>query len=80
MNYIRNQFKIAGSFLWWAITFIITGALFWWGITVLQWSWSGFIVIAIGAVILTSQIYAIANRSKLRRIILQECLEAVTGR
>ena len=72
MNYKRNQFIIAGSFLWWGFTFIIAGALLWWGITVLQWSWSGFLVIAIGVVILSSQIVAIANRSKLRRVVLQE--------
>ncbi len=72
MKYIRNQFIIAGSFLWWGITFIITGALLWWGITLLQWSWSGFLVIGIGVIILSSQIVAIANRSKLRRVVLQE--------
>lgn len=72
MKYMRNQFIIAGSFLWWGITFIVAGALLWWGITVLQWSWSGFIVIAIGVVILCSQFVAIANRSKLRRVVLQE--------
>ena len=72
MKYIRNQFIIAGSFLWWGITFIVAGALMWWGITVLQWSWSGILVIAIGVLILSSQIVAIANRSKLRRVVLQE--------
>jgi len=72
MKYMRNQFIIAGSFLWWGITLIATGALLWWGITVLQWSWSGFLVIAIGVVILSSQIVAITNRSKLRRVVLQE--------
>ncbi|MFX0042898.1 MAG: hypothetical protein ACFE8L_08300 [Candidatus Hodarchaeota archaeon] len=72
MKYIRNQFIIAGSFMWWGITFIITGTLLWWGITVLQWSWSGIFVIGIGVVILASQIVAIANRSKLRRVVLQE--------
>ena len=72
MKYIRNQFIIAGSFIWWSITIIIAGALLWWGVTVLQWSWSGFFVIALGVVILSSQIVAIANRSKLRRVVLQE--------
>ena len=72
MKYIRNQFIIAGSFLWWGITFIVAGALLWWGVTVLQWSWSGFLVIGIGVAILSSQIVAVANRSKLRRVVLQE--------
>ncbi|MFX0027625.1 MAG: hypothetical protein ACFE8B_00325 [Candidatus Hermodarchaeota archaeon] len=69
---MRNQFIIAGSFLWWGITLIATGALMWWGITVLQWSWSGILVIAIGVIILTSQIVAITNRNKLRMVVLQE--------
>jgi hypothetical protein len=72
MKYIRNQFIIAGSFIWWGITLIAAGALLWWGITVLQWSWSGILVIALGVIILSSQIVAIANRSKLRRVVLQE--------
>lgn len=72
MKYIKNQFIIAGSFLWWGIIFIITGVLLWWGITVLQWSWTGFFVIGVGIVILSSQIIAIVNRSKLRRVVLQE--------
>jgi len=72
MNYVRNQFIIAGSFLWWSLTFLAAGALFWWGFTVLQWSWSGIIVITIGFVILSSQIVAITNRSKLRKVVLQE--------
>ena len=72
MKYIRNQFIIGCSFLWWGITFIVVGALLWWGITVLQWSWTGIFTIAIGVVILSIPIVAIANRSKLRRVVLQE--------
>ncbi len=72
MKYMRNQFIIAGSFLWWGITVLIAGVLFWWGITLLQWSWSGFLVIGFGVIILSSQIVAITNRSKLRRVVLQE--------
>ncbi|MFW9943304.1 MAG: hypothetical protein ACFFFT_19875 [Candidatus Thorarchaeota archaeon] len=72
MKYVRNQFIITGSFLWWGITIIATAALLWWGITVLQWSWSGFLVIGIGAIILISQIVALTSRNKLRRVVLQE--------
>ena len=72
MKYIRNQFIRAGSVMWWSFIFITGGAALWWGITVLQWSWGGIFTIAIGVAILSSLIVAIANRSKLRRVVLQE--------
>ena len=72
MKYIRNQFVRAGSLMWWGFIVITTVAALWWGITVLQWSWAGIFTIAFGVTILSSLIVAIANRSKLRRLILQE--------
>jgi hypothetical protein len=72
MKYVRNQFIIAGSFLWWGISLIATATLVWWGVTVLQWSWSGFLVIGIGVLILISQLIALTSRNKLRRVVLQE--------
>jgi hypothetical protein len=56
---------IAGGFLWWGFnTLFITMPTFWW--------WTGFIWLAIGIGIISSQIYALANRSKLRTIVKQE--------
>ncbi len=72
MKYNKNQYSDSFSIC----TFIIAGAFFWWGITSFipwdRWSWWGFIAIGIGAAILSSQIVAIANRSKLRNVVLQE--------
>jgi len=72
MKYEKNQYNDSVSIC----TFIISGAFFWWGITRFipwdKWSWLGFIAIGIGAAILSSQIVAINNRNKLRRIVLQE--------
>jgi NADH pyrophosphatase NudC (nudix superfamily) len=72
MKYEKNQYVNSFS----VCTFIIAGAFFWWGITSLipfdKWSWWGFISIGIGAAILSSQIIAINNRSKLRNIVLME--------
>lgn len=70
MKYEKNQYNDSVSIC----TFIIAGAFLWWGISSLidkVWWW-GFIAIGIGAAILSSQIVAIANRSKLRRVVLQE--------
>ncbi len=68
----KNQYNDSVSIC----TFIIAGAFLWWGITSFipwdKWSWWGFIAIGIGAAILSSQIVAINNRSKLRRVVLQE--------
>ena len=72
MKYEKNQYVDSVSIC----TFIIAGAFLWWGITSFipwdKWSWWGFIAIGIGAAILSSQIVAITNRSKLRRVVLQE--------
>jgi len=70
MKYEKNQYNDSVSIC----TFIIAGAFLWWGISSLiekVWWW-GFIAIGIGAAILSSQIVAINNRSKLRRVVLQE--------
>ena len=72
MRYIRNQFVRAGSLMWWGFIFITAGAALWWGITVLQWSWAGTFTIVFGVAILSSLIVAVANRNKLRRVVLQE--------
>ena len=72
MKYEKNQYVDSVSIC----TFIIAGAFLYWGITSFipwdKWSWWGFIAIGIGAAILSSQIVAINNRSKLRRIVLQD--------
>lgn len=72
MKYNKNQYSdsfsictiiIAGGFVYWGInTFLTYGLSHWWG----------YISIAIGIAILSSQIYAIANRSKLRNLVLAE--------
>ena len=77
MKYEKNQYSegfsicgmiIAGGFLWWGFnTLFITMPTFWW--------WTGFIWLAIGIGIISSQIYALANRSKLRNIVKQEFIE-----
>jgi hypothetical protein len=72
MRYIRNQFVRAGSFMWWIFIFMISGALLWGGITILQWSWAGIFNILIGVAILFRLIIATSNRSKIRRIVLDE--------
>ncbi|MFX1344363.1 MAG: zinc ribbon domain-containing protein [Promethearchaeota archaeon] len=72
MKYEKNQYSesfsvctliIAGGFLYWGIsTFVTEGFDHWWG----------YLSIAIGVAILVSQIIAIANRSKLRNVVLAE--------
>jgi len=72
MKYEKNQYSesfsvctliIAGAFLYWGIsTFVTEGFIHWWG----------YISTAIGIAILVSQILAIANRSKLRNVVLAE--------
>ncbi|UCC20567.1 MAG: zinc ribbon domain-containing protein [Promethearchaeota archaeon] len=72
MQYKRNQYSEGFSIC----ALIIAGAFLYWGIESFipldAWSWWGFISIGIGAAILASQIYAIANRSKLRNVVLAE--------
>ena len=75
MKYEKNQYSesfsvctliIAGAFLYWGIsTFITEGFTHWWG----------YISTAIGVAILVGQILAIANRSKLRNVVLAEFQE-----
>ena len=71
MHYERNEYHegfsicgliIAGAFLYWGFNNLINW--FWW--------WTGFILIAIGISIISSQIYKLTNRSKLRNIVKQE--------
>jgi len=71
MHYERNEyhegFSICGL--------IIAGAFLYWGFTNLTnwvWWWTGFILIAIGISIISSQIYKLTNRSKLRTVVKQE--------
>jgi DNA-binding MarR family transcriptional regulator len=72
MHYERNEYNegfsicgliIAGAFLYWGFNNLINWG-FWW--------WSGFILIAIGISIISSQIYKLTNRSKLRTVVKQE--------
>jgi hypothetical protein len=75
MKYEKNQYSeslsvctliIAGGFLYWGIsTFVTEGFDHWWG----------YISTVIGVAILVSQIVAIANRSKLRNVVLAEFQE-----
>jgi hypothetical protein len=74
MRYERNQYSegfsicgliIAGGFLWWGFNTLMTQSWHWW------W-WSGFILIAIGIAIISGQLYALSNRSKLRNIVKLE--------
>lgn len=71
MHYERNEYHegfsicgliIAGAFLYWGFNNFTKG--FWW--------WTGFILIAIGISIISSQIYKLTNRSKLRTVVKQE--------
>ncbi|MFX1379261.1 MAG: zinc ribbon domain-containing protein [Promethearchaeota archaeon] len=75
MKYARNQYSEGFSIC----ALIIAGAFLYWGISSFipldQWSWWGFISIGIGIAILVSQIYALANRSKLRNVVLAEFRE-----
>jgi len=71
MHYERNEyhegFSICGL--------IIAGAFLYWGFnnfTHAFWWWSGFILVAIGISIISSQIYKLSNRSKLRNVVKQE--------
>ncbi len=74
LKYEKNQYSegfsicgliIAGGFLWWGVNTLMTDSWHWW------W-WSGFIWIAIGIAIISGQIYALSNRSKLRSIVKLE--------
>lgn len=75
MKYEKNQYSESFS----VCTLIIAGAFLYWGISSFipwdEWSWWGFISTGIGIAILLSQIFAIANRSKLRNVVLAEFQE-----
>ena len=73
MKYEKNQYSegfsicsliFAGFFLYWGINQFIN-----WGN---GWEWWGFVSTGIGIAILSGQIFAIANRSKLRSVVLAE--------
>lgn len=72
MKYEKNQYSEGFSIC----SLIIAGAFLYWGISSFipwtEWSWWGFISTGIGVAILLGQIFAIANRSKLRRVVLAE--------
>jgi hypothetical protein len=75
MKYKRNQYTqgfsicallIAGMFYYWGVNALMNG--FWqFGI-----NWMGFLWIGFGTAILVSQIAALANRSKLKNVVLYE--------
>jgi len=75
MHYKKDQYTsfsicallIAGMFFYWGIDAFLQGL---WSFG-FHW-WLGFFWIAIGSAILGSQIAALANRSKLRKVVLQE--------
>ncbi|MFX0080519.1 MAG: zinc ribbon domain-containing protein [Candidatus Hodarchaeota archaeon] len=75
MKYEKNQYSESFS----VCTLIIAGAFLYWGISSFipwdKWSWWGFISTGIGIAILVGQILAIANRSKLRNVVLAEFQE-----
>jgi len=73
MHYERNEYHegfsicgliIAGAFLYWGFNNLSNVSGFWW--------WTGFILIVIGISIISSQIYKLTNRSKLRTVVKQE--------
>ena len=72
MKYEKNQYSESFSIC----TLIVAGAFLYWGISSFipwdDWSWWGFISTGIGVAILVGQILAIANRSKLRNVVLAE--------
>ncbi len=73
MKYKKNQYSEGFSIC----SLIIAGFFLYWGINqFINWGngseWWGFISTGIGIAILSGQIFAIANRSKLRRVVLAE--------
>ena len=74
MHYERNEYQegfsicaliIAGIFLWWGFNIILGDMTNWWWFFGIFW-------ILIGLSIMSSQIYKLTNRSKLRDIVKQE--------
>jgi len=81
MKYESNQYSngfsicsliIAGMFLYWGFNTLLENIFNWW------W-WLGFIWIAIGLSIISSQIYKLTSRSKLRTIVKLEFEENPTA-
>ncbi|MHA1775389.1 MAG: zinc ribbon domain-containing protein [Promethearchaeota archaeon] len=69
MKYEKNQYSEGFSYC----SMIIGGAFLYWGISSLIGnSWIGLLWIGIALSIFSSQYYALTNRSKLRRIVLNE--------
>jgi NADH pyrophosphatase NudC (nudix superfamily) len=75
MKYEKNQYSSGGSIC----ALLIAGIFFYWGIDAFLhgfWqfgiNWMGFLWIGIGAAIASSQIARLANRSKLRNVVVQE--------
>ena len=75
MKYEKNQYSSGGSIC----ALLIAGMFFYWGIDAFLhgfWqfglNWMGFLWIGIGAAIASSQIAALANKSKLRNVVAQE--------
>ena len=75
MKYKRNQYTegfsicaliIAGMFFYWGFNALVDG--FW----QLGVDWIALLWFGIGAAILVSQVAALANRSKLKNVVLQE--------
>ena len=80
MKYESNQYSegfsicsliIAGMFLYWGFNTLLEDVFNWW------W-WFGFLLIAIGLSIMSSQIYKLTSRSKLRNIVKLEFEENPT--
>jgi hypothetical protein len=80
MKYESNQYSegfsicsliIAGMFLYWGFNTLLEDIFNWW------W-WFGFLLIAIGLSIMSSQIYKLTSRSKLRNIVKLEFEENPT--
>ncbi len=81
MKYESNQYSdgfsicsliIAGMFLYWGFNTLLENIFNWW------W-WFGFIWIAIGLSIISSQIYKLTSKSKLRNIVKLEFEENPTA-
>jgi len=81
MKYESNQYSdgfsicsliIAGMFLWWGFNNLLEDIFNWW------W-WFGFLWIAIGLSIISSQIYKLTSRSKLRNVVKLEFEENPTA-
>jgi hypothetical protein len=81
MHYERNQYSdgfsicgliIAGAFLYWGFNTLMNGFVIGWGPTLMNLWWLGFIWLGIGIAIISGQIYALSNRSNLRRVVKLE--------